>query len=80
MTDFAWTFNNDHNNISDAVQQNQSTGSSSYAAPLRNVTWPFSDVHGGIYSANAFPSPIIRINTFHISNTTSSERKKFYAN
>ncbi len=54
MTNFAQAFQNDHN-ISDAVEQDQ-----------------FSDLKkkshfllcGVIYSQNAFPSPIIRINVF----------------
>ncbi len=61
MTNFAQAFQNDHN-ISDAVEQDQ-----------------FSDLKkkshfllcGVIYSQNAFPSPIIRINVFsHKSKTT----------
>ncbi len=35
----------------------------------------------GIYSLNAFPSPIIHIKPFsHKSKTSSSERKSFFAN
>ncbi|MGL5979379.1 MAG: hypothetical protein ACRCZY_00590, partial [Phocaeicola sp.] len=41
----------------------------------------FFDALGGIYSQNAFPSPIIRINPFsHKSKTTSSERKNIFVN
>ncbi len=39
------------------------------------------DAHGGIYSPNALPSPIIRLNTFsHETKTTSSERKNLFVN
>ncbi len=33
----------------------------SQVIPLQKVTLLFFDVHGGVYSANVFTSPIIRI-------------------
>ncbi len=39
----------------------------------------FFDALGGIYSQNAFPSPIIRINSFlHVSKTTSYKHKNLF--
>ncbi len=68
MTDFAQAFQNDHN-ISDAVNE---------IGPLVSQAFPshstkshdFFDALGGIYSQNAFPSPVICINPFsHKSKT-----------
>ncbi len=78
LTDFAQAFQNDHNNISDAVERDQTAASQvipSYSAKSHDFFYAL----GGIYSQNAFPSPIIRINPFsHKSKTTSSERKKLF--
>ncbi len=63
MTDFAQAFQNDQNNISDAVERDRSAASQiilSHSAKSHD----FFDVHGGIYSLNVFSSPIIRINPF----------------
>ncbi len=80
MTDFAQAFQNDQNNISDAVEQDQSAASQVILSHNAN-SHDFFDELGGIYSQNAFLSPIIRINPFsHKSKTTSSERKNFFAN
>ncbi len=52
---------NDHNNISDAVQQDRSAVSqviSSHSATSHHIF----DAHRGISSQNASLSPIIRIN------------------
>ncbi len=69
MTDFAQALQNDHNNISGAVQQDRS---------FKDIKDLF-DVHGTIYSINAFPSPIIHINPFsHKSKNTSSERVNLF--
>ncbi len=69
MTDFAQAFQNDHNNISGAVQQDRS---------FKDIK-DFFDAHGGIYSVNAFPSPIIHINPFsHKSKNTSSQRVNLF--
>ncbi len=80
MTDFAQAFQNDHNNISHAVERDQSTASQ-VSLSHSGKSHDFFEVLGGIYSQNAFPSPIIHINPFsHKSKTTSSERKNFFAN
>ncbi len=50
MTDFTRVFQNDQNNISDAVNE---------IGPLVTQVIPshdFFDAHGGIYSVNVFPS------------------------
>ncbi len=63
MTDFAQAFQNDQNNISDAVERDRSAASQvipSHSAKSHD----FFDVHGGIYLLNAFPSPIICIDPF----------------
>ncbi len=66
--------------MSDAV--NESFPAVSQVIPSHSAkSHYFFDAIGGIYSQNAFPSPIIRINPFsHKSKTTSSERKNFFAN
>ncbi len=49
--------------------------------PIAQSHMTFFDALGGIYSQNAFPSPIIRINSFlHASKTTSYKHKNFFAN
>ncbi len=59
MTDFAQAFQNDHNNISDAVERDQSAASQ--VIPSHSTrSHDFFDVLGGIYLQNAFPSPIIQ--------------------
>ncbi len=63
MTDFAQAFQNDQNNISDAVEQDQSAASQVILSHNAN-SHDFFDELGGIYSQNAFLSPIIRINPF----------------
>jgi len=62
MTDFAQAFQNDQNNISDAVERDRSA-----ASQVSAKSHDFFDVHGGIYLLNAFPSPIIRITLFSTS-------------
>ncbi len=80
MTDFAQAFQNDQNNISDAVERDQSAASQVIPSHSAKSHY-FFDALGRIYSQNAFPSPIICINLFsHKSKTTSSERKNFFAN
>ncbi len=65
--------------ISDAVQQDRSAAYSDYAVPSRSHMI-FFDAHGGIYSANTFPSPIIHINPLLFkTKTTSIERNNFSA-
>ncbi len=60
--DFAPAFKNDHNNISDAVQQDRSA---SQVMPSHGAkSHYFFDAHRGLYLANAFPSPIICMNPF----------------
>ncbi len=76
LTDFARAFQNDHNNILDAVQQISPLVSQ--VMPSHSAKCNF-DVHGGIYSANAFPSPIICINPFsQKTKSISSERTFFF--
>ncbi len=71
-TDFSQAFQN-HNNISDAVERDQSAASQVIPSHSAKSQY-FLDALGGIYSQNAFPSPIIRINPFpHKSKTTSNE-------
>ncbi len=58
MTVFAQAFLNDHNNMSDAIKRSVHSA----AIPSRKAkSHDFFDALGGIYSQNAFPSPIIRI-------------------
>ncbi len=80
MTDFAQAFQNDHNNISDAVERDQSAVGQ--VIPFQCAkSHDFFDALEEIYSQNAFPFPFIHINTFsHKTKTTSSERKSFFAN
>ncbi len=61
------TFQNDQNNISDTVERDRSAASQvilSHSAKSQD----FFDALGRIYSQNAFPSPMIRMNPF--SKTT----------
>ncbi len=76
MIDFTQAFQNDHNNISDAVNE---IGrwlvkffhliAQSHMTFLMRLEEFIRKLH--------FPSPVIRINPF--SKTTSSERKNFFA-
>ncbi len=63
MTDFAQAFQNDHNNISNAVNEIGLLVSQDLPSHSTKSHY-FFDAHGGIYSANAFPSPTIHINPF----------------
>ncbi len=80
MADFAQAFQNDHNKISDAVERDQSAAGQ--VIPFQCAkSHDFFDALEIIYSWNAFPFPIIRINTFlHKTKTTSSEHKNFFPN
>ncbi len=74
-TDFAQAFQNDHNNISDAVERDQSTVGQVIPSHSAKSHYFFAAL-GGSYSQNAFPSPFIHINPFsHKSKTTSSKHK-----
>lgn len=75
MTDFALTFKI---TITFQMPRNE-------IGPLVEFSHPIVQSHdffkalGGIYSANVFPSPLIRMNPFsHKSKTTSSERKLLF--
>ncbi len=60
MTDFAQAFQNDQNNISDAV--NEIGPLVSQVIPSHSVkSHDFFDEHGGIYSINVFPSLCMHI-------------------
>ncbi len=72
MADFARASQNDHNNISDAV--NEIGLLVSQVLPAHSTNSHYFVVHGGIYSANAFSSSIIRINPF------SHKKKKLKQN
>ncbi len=80
MTDFAQAFQNDQNNISDAVERDRSAASQ--IIPSHSTkSHEFFDALGGIYSQKEFLSSIIRINTSsHKSQTNSSERKNVFVN
>ncbi len=68
-------FQNDHN-ISDAVERDQSAASQVIPSH-RAKSHYFFNALGGIYSQNAFPSPIIRINPFsHKSKPPQASVKK----
>ncbi len=78
MTDFAQAFQNDQNNISDTVERDQSAASQVILSHSAKSHY-FFDALGGIYSQNAFPSPINPINPFsHKSKITSNEHKNCF--
>ncbi len=80
MTDFAHAFQNDHKNIKFLWNEiSPLLVKLSHLIAQRDKT--FLCASRNVFAKFAFPSPIICINPFlHKSNTTSSERKHFFAN
>ncbi len=54
-TDFSQAFQNDHNNISDAVERDQSVASQVIPSHSTKSHY-FFDAHRGNYTVNLFPS------------------------